>query len=237
MGSLQTWKNIGVFVAVGIPVTVVGGSICFVVAMAFLSVVSSDVTPQVDRYVAIVSVVTVAVCYLTWPAVSKRISYFDKVTTDPLKSDDDSSLRLGIQDLRRRSRRCRLMSVFVLFFMVAMALLGFTVSSDDSGAQQSGESSFMEGGSLASLVLLVILIRILASVYRYNLRLSSFYDARADYLRLASSMKTLSHEELLGLVGTDELDTTSIREFWHSFRGRSSVHEVKERKRPRTRDG
>ena len=134
------------------------------------------------------------------------------------------------------------MSVFVLFFMIAVALLGFTIPdegsapSEDSARQSLGENGLQQGGRLASLVLLVILMRILASIYRYNLRLSCFYDARADYLRLAASEKKLSHKELLELVGTDELDTTSIREFWHSLFGRSSSHEAKNRK-PSSRNG
>ena len=114
------------------------------------------------------------------------------------------------------------MSRVVLFIMVALVPAGFATSSPAPSEDV--------GRSIASLVLLTILIRALASIYRYNLRLSSFYDARADYLCLADNVKKLSHEELLELVSTDELDTTSIREFWHSFLGRSSSHEAKSRK-------
>lgn len=218
-----------------VPVVIVGGSVCFVIARAFLGVVSPPLGSDtyVETFVAILSFITVAVCCSAWSVVSSEVSKFDDIAKKPL-GNDDSSLCLGIQDLRRRSRWCRLMSLFVLFFMVAVALLGFTVAAEDSarrqsgenGAQQSGENGaqpLFDGRALASLVLLVILIRILSSIYRYNLRLASFYDARADYLRLIGDVKNLKHKELLELVDTNELDTTLIREFWRSLFGRSPV--------------
>ena len=213
-------------------VVIVGGPVCFFAVMAFIAVVSpsSVLDREVAIFVAILSVeVAIVVCYFVWPAVSLKVSRFEKI------ANDEPSLRLGIQDLRMRSRWYRLMSMFVLFLTVTVALLGFTV------AARSIEQQLLDGkvsGALAALVLLVVLIRILSSIYRYNLRLSSFYDARADYLCLACDVKVkaLSHKELLELVSTDELDTTSIRKFWHSLFGRSSSQEDKNRK-PSSRNG
>lgn len=207
---------------------IVGGLACFYVAMAFIYVVSPPLGSDrwVTTYVASLSVIAVAACRYAWPVVSSRVSKFDSIAIDPL-NDDELSLRIGIRDFRRRGRWCRLVAMVVLFFMVVVALLGFTVA-----ARSFADNARQPSGSLASLVLLVILIRIFASICRYNLRLSSFYDARADYLRLAGNVKALSHKELLELVGTDELDTTSIREFWHSLFGRSSLHETKDTKPP-----
>ena len=246
-------------VVAGVPVVIVGGAVCFVIARTFLEVVTPSLTSESDfeRYIAIFSFTAVAVCYFAWPVVSSKVSKFDDIAKKPLRNDE-SSLCLGIQDLRRRSRWCRLMSMFVLFFMVAVALLGFTVAAEDSaqrpaqsaengaqsdengaqpdenGAQpdENGAQFLFDGRALASLILLVILIRILSSIYRYNLRLASFYDARADYLRLTGNVKAINHKELLELVGTNELDTTSTREFWHSLFGRSSFHETKDTKPP-----
>lgn len=205
-------------------VVTVGGPVCFIVMMTFIAVVSPSLGLErwVEIFVAILSVeIAIVAYYFVWPAVSLEVSRFENI------ADDEPSLRSGIQDLRMRSRWYRLMSVFVLFLTVTVALLGFTV------AARSIEEQLLDGkvsGALAALVLLVVLLRILASIYRYNLRLSSFYDARADYLCLAGDVKALGHEELLALVSTDELNTTSIREFWHSLFGRSSSHEVKNKK-------
>ena len=195
-------------------VVIVGGPVCFFAVMAFIAVVSPSLVliREVAIFVAILSVeVAIVACYFAWPAVSLKVSRFESI------ANDESSLRLGIQDLRMRSRWYRLMSVFVLFLTVTVALLGFTVAGSIEQQLLDGKIS----GALAALVLLVVLIRILSSIYRYNLRLSSFYDARADYLCLAGDVKARSHKELLELVSTDELDNISIRGFWHSLFGRS----------------
>ena len=129
-----------------------------------------------------------------------------------------SKSRSDIECFRRRSRRCRKLSWAMLLVIVGVAFLGFTAAAGSDGTEQPPYGGV---GRFASFVLLVILMRILASVYRYNLHLASFYDARADYLCLAKSMRALSHKELLDLVGTDELSTTSIRGLLYSLLGRS----------------
>ena len=140
-----------------------------------------------------------------------------------------SEPRANIGSFRRRSGLCRRMSFAMLGIMVMVALMGFTVAVGLDGAEQSsdGAEQSSDGGisRFASFVLLVILMRILALVYRYNLRLASFYDARADYLYLAKSMKELSHKERLEAVGADDLSTTPIREFFYSLMGRSSFQD------------
>ena len=195
----------------------------FIAVMAFISLVSPSLAFEnmVVIFIAVLCVLTVIACCLAWTTVSSMVAKFNNVVAlDPLR-EDRSNLRPCIQDLRTRSRWCRITSVSMLFVMVLVALAGFTViaGSFDDNTRQSPSSEF------ALFVLLVILMRTLVSVYRYNLRLASFYDARADYLRLADNVK-LSHQELLKLVGTDELDTTSIGEFWHSLLGRSSFREA-----------
>lgn len=191
----------------------------FLATMALISLVSPSLVEEnrIVIFVAVLSLLTVIACCCVWFMVSK---FDDAVAVDPLLKDK-SNLRSCIQDLRIRSRWCRITSVSMLFVMVLVVLAGFTVIAEpfEDNTRQSPPSE------LVLFVLLVILMRTLVSVYRYNLRLASFYDARADYLRLADNVK-LSHQELLKLVGTDELDTTSIGEFWHSLLGRSSFRKA-----------
>ena len=47
------------------------------------------------------------------------------------------------------------------------------------------------------MVLLLFLVQILVTLYRYNIRLASYYDARADALQLANGS---SREEFFKLV-------------------------------------
>lgn len=210
-------RKIELFVAAFL-VIIVGVPVCFIGAMTFIFLVSPSFGSDDDVaiFVAILSVLAVVCSCVVWLVASLKGSKSNNIAIEKPK-DDESSLRLDIQDFRRRGRWYRLMSMFVLFLMVAVALVGFTVASTSaSSAQQS------PGGEALAALVLVVLTRILASIYRYNLRLSSFYDARADYLYLTDDVKALSHKELLKLVGTDELDITSTRKFWYSlFRSRA----------------
>lgn len=209
-------------------VAIWGSSWLFILTMTFMNLVSPALSSVrgVMVYIAFLSVLAVFV----WRAVSSSDFALSPTSEDGSKKDG-SRLRsdVNIENFRRRSRWCRITSLFILFVMVAVVLLGFTVavemqqSPDGSGSNPSGNDVVR---SLTSIAVLVIFMRTLALVYRYNLRLASFYDARADYLCLADKEKTLSHKELLELVGTNELGMASTKEFWRSLLGRSSFQET-----------
>lgn len=189
-------------------VIIVGCPAFFFSTMIFITMVSPSLSGErlVEIFVAILSFITAGACYwyFVWPVVSS--------------GDDKSGPHFGVPELRKPSARCRLMSAIVLLFMVSLVLLGLAAPLVTPTPAPSEDV----GSSIAVIFLLAVFVRALASIYRYNLRLSSFYDARADYLCLAGDdVKKLGHEKRLELVGTDELDTTSIREFWYSLVGRS----------------
>ena len=56
-----------------------------------------------------------------------------------------------------------------------------------------------------SVLLLVFLVQILVTLYRYNLRLAFFYDSRADFLQLLGS-PGLQPEMLNKIVSTDQFE-------------------------------
>lgn len=179
----------------------------FIATMTYMAVASPSLVSQVPIYIAIVSALTV----LTLLVVLLGFPNF--AVSEP---------RANIGSFRRRSGRCRRMSFAMLGIMVMVTFMGLAAAVVSVGGEQSSNGGVSR---FASFVLLVILMRILASVYRYNLRLASFYDARADYLYLSKSMKALNHKERLDLVGTDDLSTTPIREFFYSLMGRSSFQD------------
>ncbi len=59
---------------------------------------------------------------------------------------------------------------------------------------------------IGSSLLILFLVQILISLYRYSTRLSAFYEARADGLQLAEEVDKLSLDSLIGLLSADRLD-------------------------------
>lgn len=69
---------------------------------------------------------------------------------------------------------------------------------------QEEVSTFPVGGAaFGSLLLLLFLLRTIASIYRQNMRLVEFYDSRADYLQLAGTTEEIEPKALLELVTAD----------------------------------
>ncbi len=54
--------------------------------------------------------------------------------------------------------------------------------------------------------LLLFLVQILVSLYRYNIRLSAFYDARADALAVAKDVKKMKFSDIVDLTAPEKLD-------------------------------
>jgi hypothetical protein len=56
------------------------------------------------------------------------------------------------------------------------------------------------------MLLMIFLAAILVVLYRYNMRLAAFYDARADALRLADKLPDLRFDELVTSLSPDSID-------------------------------
>ncbi len=59
---------------------------------------------------------------------------------------------------------------------------------------------------IGSAAILLFLVQILVNVYRYNVRLAAFYDARADGLELATGTSDLPLDKLIGALSPDGFD-------------------------------
>ena len=70
---------------------------------------------------------------------------------------------------------------------------------------------------IGSVLLLLLLVQILASLYRYNMRLASFYDSRADYFQLQGTVSDSDKESLLALVGTEGIDIAATSSAFHEL--------------------
>lgn len=55
-------------------------------------------------------------------------------------------------------------------------------------------------------ILLIFLIQILVKMYRYNVRLAAFYEARADALQLASNLNSVAVERAAKLLSPEAID-------------------------------
>ena len=58
--------------------------------------------------------------------------------------------------------------------------------------------------TIGPLLLLFFLLRITASIYRYMVRLASFYESRADYMQLGGKIEVLSSAKVLELVDASQ---------------------------------
>jgi hypothetical protein len=59
---------------------------------------------------------------------------------------------------------------------------------------------------LEVVILLIFLVQILVTLYRYNMRLAAHYNAQADALELASDGARLTYKDLMGLLSPQALD-------------------------------
>ena len=59
---------------------------------------------------------------------------------------------------------------------------------------------------IGSVLLLLFLVQILVTLYRYSARLAAYYDARADALVLAPSFQSLSFPDLVSCFSPERLD-------------------------------
>ncbi len=129
--------------------------------------------------------------------------------------------------LRQRARRqakygALSISLVVIALVAGLAIFIFAGSitiSDATGIQQqqqqqqqqvpSFEPQFVTEGELfiytsitraGSLFILIFLVQILISLFRYNIRLSAHYDACADALRLAKGHNSVTLEQLTSVM-------------------------------------
>lgn len=105
-----------------------------------------------------------------------------------------------IRNLRIRSRLFKLGAAAAFLLVVGATLLGFTVAQDQS------TNGTITGTGVTALVLLLFLLRTLASIYRHNMRLASFYDSRADYLQAGGRTKGLNDKDLLNVFSTADIN-------------------------------
>jgi hypothetical protein len=81
-------------------------------------------------------------------------------------------------------------------------------SAEVTGAQNSVSSSTLSTLTtrIGIVLMLMFLMQTLVTLYRYNTRLASFYDSRADALQLACEFKDVPLDALIGLLATEKLD-------------------------------
>ncbi len=59
---------------------------------------------------------------------------------------------------------------------------------------------------VGSVLMLLFLVQILVSLYRYSMRLAAFYDSRADFLQVLDSEQKLTAATLADLLSSDKLE-------------------------------
>lgn len=76
------------------------------------------------------------------------------------------------------------------------------------GIDQSNTEYLVQvlGTKVGSVLLLLFLVRVLINLYRYNMRLASFYDSRADVLQLVGASPEFTSEHLIRAMGTEQFD-------------------------------
>lgn len=161
-------------------------------------------------FFSIVSGIVVMAPLALLPVLLERLRTLsnDSVTT----SHTEDAVIPIIRNLRIRSRLFKLGAAAAFLLVVGATLLGFTV------AQDQAADGTITGGGVTALVLLLFLLRTLASIYRHNMRLASFYDSRADYLQAGGKTKDLDDKDLLGVFATDEVDVGWTERLKGAFR-------------------
>ena len=73
---------------------------------------------------------------------------------------------------------------------------------------------------IGSVLLLIFLVQLLSNLYRYNLRLASFSDSRADFLQLLDPSMSLSGEALAAILSAEaavDIDKTPPSPVQHAI--------------------
>jgi len=166
---------------------------------AGLNIVSPSLLDD-QAYIVFFSIVSGIVVIAPPVLVSVFLERLRTLSDDSLKTPhtEDAVVPM-IRNLRIRSRLFKLGAAAAFLLVVGATLLGFTVAQD-----QAADGTIT--GGVTALVLLLFLLRTLASIYRHNMRLASFYDSRADYLQAGGKTKDLDEKDLLGAFATDEID-------------------------------
>ena len=182
--------------------------------VTFLDIVSPTLVEE-DSTIIFVSIVC-ALLVVTPPVLVP--TFLEKLRTVPGYAREapntDAAVAPIILNLRIRSRLFKLGAVSTFLLIIGTTLLGFTVA----GAPQSEEAVTETG--VTALVLLLFFLRTLASIYRHNMRLASFYDSRADYLQAGGRTKDLKDKDLLNLFSTEGCDLGWTERLSTFFRSR-----------------
>lgn len=208
----------------------------YVILLSFLNIVS----PALVRESSILQLLAMASAAIALGVPASWIFFFKRIRSipdDALPSTAEARPWTPmVRNLRIRSRWFKLAAALVLGIMLCIAVVGFTIAMDvalqeraqssqtltqptaamreQAEQTRSGESlERVLSQEIGALVLLVLVLRTLGLVYRSNMRLASFYDARADYLQLGGNPEKLTHEELLELVTAKEREPAWTRVF------------------------
>ncbi len=169
-------------------------------AFTALNIVSPSLAedPPVVLFLTVACAIVVVGPPVLVPALLQRLRTLpeDSLTT----AHTDNALAPMIRNFRIRSRLFKLGAAAAFVLVAAATLLGFTV------AQDQATEGTITGSGVTALVLLVFLLRTLASIYRYNMRLAAFYDSKADYLQAGGKTKDLDDADLLSLFSTTQVD-------------------------------
>ena len=183
-----------------------------VVLFGVITVLNIVSPALVQEQVVLLFVATVVAGVVVLPrilffAIRQRLNAFPDYSLNTLHAD--AALKPMILNLRVRSRLYKLGAVTAFVFIAAATLLGFTVAQtavtqDQVTTGATGDP--LTGTAVTAIVLLLFLLRTLASIYRSNMRLAAFYDSRADYLQAGGVTKTLPSKDLLQVFSIPELD-------------------------------
>jgi hypothetical protein len=122
-----------------------------------------------------------------------------------------------VENVRSRARRLRIAAAWTLVVIIValaggMAIFvqaGVRAGVEASNAQTTQDFKVYLVSSLSqrvgAVLLLVFLVQILVSLYRYNVRLAAFLDARADALEL-SATTTYKLPEIVAIFGSEHVD-------------------------------
>ena len=83
------------------------------------------------------------------------------------------------------------------------------IESEDKRTQPPDVTTYLVSSMstrIGSVLLLVFLVQILVSLYRYTMRLAAFYDSRADILKLMDFELPASTEKIISIFRSDSLD-------------------------------
>ena len=175
--------------------------------------------PGIVLFVAAIAAGAVILPRILFAAFSQRLNAFPGYSVGPLYAD--AALKPMILNLRVRSRLYKIGAVTAFLFIAVATLVGFTVvqtAVEQNPLSASEPSDTLAGSAVVAVVLLLFLLRTLASIYRYNMRLAAFYDSRADYLQAGGSTRTLSSEQLLRVFSPPDLDPGWAEKLKGAFR-------------------